>query len=322
MFIKPLLILSITCNIIGFNLFSDNFDRKISETYSRESYSTVSADTFDPQFTVLPNVEVKTNSNNAYINSRQYVLVDGDSGVLLLGRDSEKEVPIASTTKIMTTVIALENYSLDEVVKIKYDSTIQPGADSYLRTNEEITVSELLHCLLIKSGNDAAHALAVYMDKVEGIDIGEFVQKMNNKAVELNMRNTYYKDPAGLDTSGYSSAYDLSIITRYALKNPVFRQIVATKNYVATNTTKSIFHQLENSNRLVNEYNYPGAIGVKTGFMPEAGHCLVGAAERGEHQLIAVILSTYADTANASADEAKKLLDWGFDNIVWNEPLK
>ena len=317
MLIKPLLILSIVYSIIGFNLFSANLDGKISEIYSREDYSNVSANISNLKFNTLSTVEIKANSNSAYINSRQYALIDDDSGVLLLGKDSDKRVPIASTTKIMTAVIALENYTLDETVTIKYDSTIQPGADSYLRTNEEITVSELLHCLLIKSGNDAAHALAVHMDKIEGISIDEFIGKMNNKAEELNMNNTHYKDPAGLDTDGYSSAYDLSTITRYALKNKIFRQIVATKNYVATNTTKSIFHQLNNSNRLVNEYNYPGAIGVKTGFMPEAGHCFIGAAERDGQTLIAVILSTYADTATASADEAKKLLDWGFENVIW-----
>jgi D-alanyl-D-alanine carboxypeptidase len=171
--------------------------------------------------------------------------------------------------------------------------------------------------MLIKSGNDAAYALAEYYSSDGSGNVEAFVKLMNDKAYDLGMYDTHYEDPAGLDTTGYSSAQDLFTITKYALKYKQFAEIVSTPKTVVTSTDGSIFHQLDNSNRLVGEYNYMGAIGVKTGYMPEAGHCLVGAAKRDGHTLIVVILQTNADTATASADEARKLLDWGWQNIIW-----
>jgi len=316
---KSLIILSALYSLVGFNLSSGNVDNKIADYYSKESYTSASAT--EPQAS-LPEIRqlpfVKPNAGKAYANSRNYALIDGDTGEILATKDAKKRVPIASTTKIMTAVVSLENYGLDDVVTVPAKATAQTPTVVLLRTNEKITVSELLHCLLIKSGNDSAYALASNMDSVgTGDNILPFIEKMNEKAKELGMEDTNYKDPAGLSDEGYSSAENLAIITRYALKNPLFRQIVTTKNYVASNTSKTIFHKLENSNRLVTTYEYPGAIGVKTGFTFEASHCLVGAATRNGHTLIAVILGTYVDSATASADEARRLLDWGFANIVW-----
>jgi D-alanyl-D-alanine carboxypeptidase (penicillin-binding protein 5/6) len=215
----------------------------------------------------------------------------------------------------MTALLVLENYKLDEIVNVSETASNQIGADVFLRTGEKITVSELLHCLLIKSGNDAAYALAEHMSNNQGIE--QFLMAMNKKASELGMTNTFYKDPAGLDVSGYSTAKDLFTLTRIALKNDTFSKITSLSKYVAKNIDGTIYHQLDNSNRLVNEYKYIGAIGVKTGYMPEAGHCLVSAVEREGHTLIGIILSTYADTPSASADESRKLQDWGWSNIKW-----
>ena len=318
MITKPLIILSLVYNLVFFNLSAGKIDQRLADFYAKEDYSAAKAEN---QTTIIPTLRSQPTINSAspksYANARQYLLVDFETGDILAANNSSKHVPIASTTKIMTAVVALENYNLDDVVTISTEATTQPGADSYLRMGEKISVLELLYCMLVKSGNDSAYAIALFMDKSGNNDSKPFVEKMNQKAKELNMNDTEYHDSAGLDTSGYSSAEDLATITRYALLNPIFRQIVATPEYVATNIDKTIFHQLTNSNRLVNEYHYPGAIGVKTGYMPEAGHCLVGAAERDGHTLIAVVLSTYVDSATASVDEAKKLLDWGFTNVVW-----
>jgi len=319
MILKPLIALSIICNLIGFNLSAANTDQKVADSLAKESFSSAMA--ADNSLT-LPNIfelpSVKTNAAKSNILTKQYALIDGQTGIILNSKNPEEHVPIASTTKIMSAVIALENYRLDDIVTVPLKATQQIPTVVNLRSGEKITVSELLHCLLIKSGNDSAYAIGTHMDKSgSNDDIKPFVDKMNQKAKELGMNNTHYQESAGLSDDAYSSAADLGIITRYALKNPTFREIVSTQNYVATNTAKTIFHQLENSNRLITTYQYPGAIGVKTGFTYAASHCLVGAATRNGHTLIAVVLGTYADTASASADEARKLLDWGFSSVVW-----
>jgi D-alanyl-D-alanine carboxypeptidase len=313
---KSLVALSIICNLVGFNLSATKTDTKLADFYAKEDYQSVSAaDSINLLSGVVLPI-VKDNAAKAYINTKNYALIDGDTGILLLGKNQDDKVPIASTTKIMTAVVALENYKLDEVVTVPYKATVQTPTVVNLRTEEKITVSELLHCLLIKSGNDSAYALAAHMSG-QPDDIKPFVDKMNEKTKTIGLNNTHYLDPAGLSDEGYSTANDLGTITRYALLNPTFREIVTTQKYVATNTTKTIFHQLENSNRLVTAYQYPGAIGVKTGFTYAASHCLIAAAKRNGHTLVAVILGTYVDSATASADEARKLLDWGFANVIW-----
>ena len=314
---KSLVALSLVCNLVGFNLSAGKTDTKLAEFYSKEDYQKASASNFlnAPDPTILP--KTKENAAKAYINTKNYALIDGETGTELLGKNQYDHVPIASTTKIMTAIISLENYSLDDIVTVPREATVQTPTVVNLRTGEKITVSELLHCLLIKSGNDSAFALATHLNNSED-DIKPFVEKMNQKAKELGMKDTVYQDPAGLSDEGFSTASDLGVITRYALLNPTFREIVTTEKYVATNTTKTIFHQLENSNRLVTSFDYPGAIGVKTGFTYAASHCLIGAAERNGHTLIAVILGTYVDSADASAIEARKLLDWGFGNVIWS----
>lgn len=318
MITKPLIILSTLYSLVFFNYSANKADQKIAENYSKESYVSASADIGDVVIPRLLNFPyAKTNSPKAYINSRYYMLVDGDSGSLLASKSEDEKTPIASTTKIMTAVIALENYDLNEVVTTPPAATSQTPTLVNLRSGEEISVFELLNCLLIKSGNDAAFAIATHMDQPANSDIRPFVDKMNNKAKELGMKSTHYEDPAGLNDSGYSTASDLAIVTRYALQNSTFRQVVKTPEYTAKNTTETFFHKLENSNRLITTYQYPGAIGVKTGFTYAASHSLVAAAKRENHTLIAVILSTYVDSASASADEARKLLDWGFANVIW-----
>ncbi len=318
MITKPLILMSLILNLVGINLSASSFDSKIAANYSREDYELVRAVNESISILQVQRPLIKNNSNKAYVNTRNYALVDGISGEEIIGKDSKTPVPIASLTKIMTAVVALENYQLDDVVIVPYEATIQTPTVIYLRAGEEITVSELLHCLLIRSGNDAAYAIASHMDKETGSKPDNFVDKMNQKAKELGLKNTRFFDPAGLSDEGYSTASEMALLTRYALLNPIFRNIVKTDKYVASNTSNTIFHQLENSNRLITTYQYPGAIGVKTGFTYAASHCLIGAAERDGHQLIAVVLGTYVHSPTASADEARDLLDWGFSNVYWS----
>lgn len=312
---KILLLLSIISSSIGLNGFSEKIDNHTIQRLSNSNI-TVSASNSTlnlPDIVPFPKV---TSSEKGYANARHFILADLDTGKVLAKNAEKDEVPIASTTKIMTAVIVLENYKLDDVVTVSEEAATQIGADAYLRTGEKITVENLLNCMLIKSGNDSAYALAEHMSGDVG-GVQKFVEAMNKRAKELGMMNTNYNDPAGLDVTGHSSAYDLFLVTKHALTFDKFREIVKKDKWAAKNTDSTIWHELTQSNRLVAEYDYPGAIGVKTGYMPEAGHCLVGAAERDGHTLISIVLSTYADTAPASADESKRLLDWGFKNVEW-----
>lgn len=316
MILKSIIAISVIFNLAGLNFVSDKLDNAIYKDEIGDSTDAL-ASVYDlnlPEIYQRP--EVNKSAPKPNISAYNYLIADLESGSVLYKYDVNRRVPIASTTKIMTAIVSLENYKLDDVVTISEKAANQAGSDTYLRVGEQITVGELLYCLLIKSGNDSAYALAEHMS-YNNDSIAEFVSKMNETAKKLGMKNTDYHDPAGLDVTGYSSAYDLFLATRYAMKFITFKEIVKTKEYTATNTTKTISHPLATSNRLVGEYQYPGAIGVKTGYMPEAGHCLVSAVERNGHTIIGVVLNTFADTPSASADESRKLLDWGFSNSVW-----
>lgn len=316
MITKSLVILSIICNLTGLQGVADKFDKAVV----RDRTGTIQAAKASNLDSILPDLQPRPRLRTAtppFINSKEFLLVDNDSGTVLAKENYKERVPIASTTKIMTAVVVLEYYDLDEVVTVSPDAAFQNGSDSFLRVGEKITVTELLHCLMIKSGNDAAYALAEHMNTEKEIGIVKFVEAMNQKVESLGLKDTRYFDPAGLDPEGYSSAFDLYLITKLALKNELFKEIIIKEQYAAKNVDGTIWHELKNSNRLVADYHYPGAIGVKTGYLPEASHCLVGAAERNGHTFISIVLGTYADTASASADESKKLLDWGFSNTVW-----
>lgn len=262
---------------------------------------------------VLPRPYLATKNKNPGVSAYSVVLMDAPTKVVLYEKDSRKRVPIASTTKIMTGIIVLENYNLSDTITISKTAAATIGSDIQLRTNEKMTVENLLKALLVQSGNDAAVALS------EKIGTEEFVKKMNEKAKEFGMKDTMFKDPAGLDDSGYSTPYDLAILTSYALQNEKFSQIVQTKEADIVSADGKLGHKLESSNRLLfeNKIYYPYALGVKTGFTPAAGHCLVSAAQKDNHLLIGVILNTYKNTVEASAIESRKLLSWGFDNFEW-----
>ncbi len=315
---KSLFLVSIISSVLGFSFAEDRFDDAVYNLEQRDDRGVVASgiDAYLPELIRTP--EVKKSAPSANIRANNYLLADLESGKVMLKKGDKTEVPIASTTKIMTALVVLDEYALDEVVTVSADAAYQVGADAFLRVGEKMSVSELLHCLLIKSGNDSAYALAEHANNADDVGISKFISLMNEKAVELGMTDTKYEDPAGLDVTGYSTAYDLFTLTSEALKSKIFRKIVGTEKYVAKNTEKSIYHELKNSNRLVGEYNYIGAIGVKTGYMPEAGHCLVSAASREGNTLVGVVLHTYLDTVTASADESVRLLDWGFRNIDWH----
>ncbi|MCX6809444.1 MAG: D-alanyl-D-alanine carboxypeptidase [Candidatus Berkelbacteria bacterium] len=244
------------------------------------------------------------------INAESTVLINEPDKYVLFGKNEDNPVAIASVTKIMTATIALEIYKPTDIVEIKKENTEINGSKVFLKEGEKLTVEDLMYCLLLNSGNDAAKTLGNTK-----ITEKEFVGLMNKKATELGLTNTHFMDTAGLDDTGHSSARDIAILFSYALKNPEFKKIVSTAEKQVISQDKSQTHDLKNSNRLTTgEIPLDGVIGGKTGFTPDAGHTLVTAASKDGHTIIGVVLKTDSDTAPASAIEMQKLLEWGFNS--------
>jgi D-alanyl-D-alanine carboxypeptidase len=259
-----------------------------------------------------PQKKEKVKDPNVYLKNG--ILLDTGSSYPLWQKNANNRVPIASTTKIMSAIVALENYNLDDTIVFSQKAAQQIGSDTQIKAGEKLSVESLLKAALIVSGNDAIYAVAEKM----GVD--NFINKMNEKASWLNLQNTHFKDPAGLDDEGYSSAYDLAIITAYALKNKKFAAIVKIPETEIYSTDNKYVHKLENSNRLIKSDNplyLPEALGIKTGFTPVAGHCLVSAININNKTIVSVVLNTVEFTTDASAKESKKLLEWGINSFYW-----
>jgi len=233
------------------------------------------------------------------------VLIDGRNGQFLYEKNSSQRVYPASTTKILTAVIALEKCKLDDKVTIPAAACNVEGSAIGLLEGEKISLQDLLYALLLNSGNDTAVAIAMHVaGSVEG-----FTDLMNKKAVELGAVNSHFNNPNGLpDPNHYSTAYDMALISYYTMQNPEFRKIVATKIRTIERDDPTAQIYLENHNRLL--WNYEGAIGLKTGYTEEARQCLVSAANRGGRELVAVVMKT--EGSNIWTDSTA-LLDYGFN---------
>jgi D-alanyl-D-alanine carboxypeptidase (penicillin-binding protein 5/6) len=221
----------------------------------------------------------------------------------LWSRDPAAQRAMASTTKIMTAVVVLERASLDDIVTVDKRSATVGQSAMGLVVGERLTVGELLKGVLVQSGNDAAVLIAEYVGgSVEG-----FVRLMNEKAAALDLLDTRFANPHGLDQAGhYTSAADLTSLARYAMRNPVFRQIVGT--YTLKVRSDHYTHVLTNHNVLLKTYK--GAEGIKTGWTDDAGYCVVVAAQRNGVELIGTVMGAASEQDRAR--QAKKLLDWGF----------
>ena len=213
------------------------------------------------------------------------LLVELDSGKILFEKDSGERRKIASLTKVMTAVLALEHKDPTAKVRIS-EKAAEIGENSMeIDAGEIYTLEELLYGLILHSGNDAAYAIA----EASAGSSERFVEWMNTKAGELGMKDTFFADPSGLDDSTYSTPEDLVRLTRYALKNPKFREIVRTVEFeVIGDSHKYMF--LQNQTNLLS--TYPGVAGVKTGFTEEAGLCLITYAENGGHEVVGVVLNS------------------------------
>lgn len=239
------------------------------------------------------------------INSRVAVIFDRASGDIIYGKEQNKKYKMASTTKIMSAIVVLENSNLMEVVNISKKSANTGGSRLGLKFEDKITVNDLLYGLMLSSGNDAAVALAEHV----GGSIQDFAEMMNKKAEEIGLTSTHFVTPHGLDQDEhYTTAYELAKTADYALKNKKFREIVGTKEYTVTINGKP--KKISNTNELLGNLN--GVYGIKTGFTNGANRCLVTGIKRGNLDIICVVLG--ADTKKYRTQDSVKLIEYAFSN--------
>ncbi len=257
-------------------------------------------------FSTITVAEDHDDTSPPELSAEAAALIDVKSGRILYEQEGDKRLPIASITKIMTAIIALENHAPDDIVTVSDRAEGVEGSSIYLKRGEKVKLINLLYGLMLRSGNDAAVAIAEHVGgSVEG-----FVFLMNQKAEELGMNNTHFANPHGLDDEEhYSTARDMAILTAYAMGNPVFQEIVSTR-------VKSVDWPGEQWNRLFINKNkllryYRGADGVKTGYTRKANRTLVSSATRDGMQLAAVTLNDPDDWMDHT-----NLLDWGFEHFV------
>lgn len=244
-------------------------------------------------------------SNEPKLNAKVGLIFDRNSKTILYEKNGLKQVPMASTTKILTSIVVLENADLTDVVTIDKKAAGTGGSRFGLKVNDKVTVHDLLYGLMLCSGNDAAVALAMHV----GGSIEGFAEMMNKTAKELGCVNSHFVTPHGLDQEGhYTTAYELACMADYGLKIPKFKEIVSTKTYTATINGKPKL--ITNTNELLG--NLDGVYGVKTGFTNGANRCLVTACKRGELDIITVILG--ADTKKIRTMDSIKLIEYAYKN--------
>lgn len=270
------------------------------------SYAADTSGTLNSSVSNNPALTVDVNSGAVSVSAYSAVLIDARDCNILYAKNAAERLPMASTTKIMTAIIAIEYGDLNATVEIPSAAVGVEGSSIYLYTGEKLTLLDLLYALLLESANDAAAAIALTIAGSEE----EFSHLMNDKAAELGLSDTRFQNPHGLDAEGhFTTAIDLARLSAYALKNETFAKIVSTrKTTIPLNGTEG-FRLLINHNKMLRSYE--GAIGVKTGYTRHSGRCLVSAAERDGLTLIAV-------TLNASNDwnDHRKMLDYGFSSYV------
>ena len=235
---------------------------------------------------------------------RSSILIEAKTGRVLYEQNAHEPLPMASTTKIMTALVALENGNVHDLVTAGKNAFGVPGTSIYLSLGEQLPLLDMLYGLMLASGNDAAVAIAEHI----GGSVDGFCKMMNDRAAVLGCEDTVFATPHGLPAENHhTTARDLALIAREAMQNPTFREIVSTQRASIPWAEHDYDRILNNKNKLLSEY--PGAIGVKTGYTKAAGRCLVFAAERDGLELIGVVLN-----CPDWFQEAEALLDRGFEN--------
>lgn len=257
----------------------------------------------------LPDYPVNVaGAKTLYLTAKAAIVVDVDSRVVIFAKNSASRLLPASTTKIMTALIVLENFNLDNVLSVP-DLDEIVGQNMGLIEDEKMTVRNLLYGLLVHSANDAALTLA----SGHPLGKGEFIYSMEKKAKELGLTNTHFANFSGLDQANhYSTVFDLAHLASYAMENPNFAEIVKTPKITISDVTGEHQYNLENTNELIG--GIPGIKGVKTGWTEGAGECLVSYVERNGRKIVTALLGSrdrFAETA--------RLINWVFENYQWRK---
>ena len=245
------------------------------------------------------------------------ILIDSNRGKVLFEKNMNQKMYPASTTKIMTAILTIENCNLEDVVTVNYNaiSNIPAGySTAELITDENLTVKQLLEVLLVHSANDAANVLGMHV----GGSIESFVTMMNSKAQELGCENTHFTNTYGLhDENHYTTARDLAIIAKYCMKNNEFRHFVSQPNCQIAPTNKHAARSFNNTNDLINtssSFYYKYAIGIKTGYTKEAGNCLISASRKDNFETIAVVLNT-GTVHGARCEDSISLFNYAYNTF-------
>lgn len=222
------------------------------------------------------------------VSASSYAVIEQASGRMLYQSNGDAPMPMASTTKVMTAILVLETLDISKEYDIPSEAVGIEGSSIYLQKGEKLTGEELLYGLMMASGNDAAHALAI----ITAGSTEAFIELMNTKARELGLNNTKFSDPCGLKSEEhYTSANDLARLCAYAMNNETFKKIVSTQNYQIRGAKDGEVRNLYNKNRILGEFE--GGNGIKTGYTRKAGRCLCSSAERNGMQVICVVLNDY-----------------------------
>ncbi|NLD87978.1 MAG: D-alanyl-D-alanine carboxypeptidase [Clostridiales bacterium] len=272
----------------------------------------------------------KIYGNEPNLTCNTALLFESTSNQLIFAKDPDKRIFPASTTKLMTALLAVENCRLDEIVTVTKSALSQvPKSSSLagLKADEKMTMENMLKCLLVPSGNDAANVIA---EHVSG-SVDAFVELMNKRSAELGCKDTNYRNPSGFhDEDHYTTALDLLVVTLEACKYPAITEICAAAQVsVPANDVVKEERYFNNTNFLisrhkVSDYIYNHATGLKTGSTTPAGQCLVATAEKGDMKLISIVMGAQNDTSGKQIklthfSESRKLLEWGFNNFVRKE---
>ena len=242
------------------------------------------------------------------LNSRAAVLLDGDTGRVLYGKNETEVLPMASTTKIMTCILALENAGPDTEVLISDRAASMPEVKLHVRKGERYRLRDLLYSMMLESHNDTAVAIAEHL----GGSVSGFAAKMNQKAKLLGMSSTHFITPNGLDANGhYSTASDMCKLASYAIKNKDFLSLVQTKSHSFSDCSGKYHYSLTNHDAFLSYYE--GALGIKTGFTGKAGYCFVGAAKKNGITLTSCVLASgWPPNKSFKWSDTKSLMDYGF----------
>lgn len=244
------------------------------------------------------------------IDAEAAAVIDFDSGTVLFEKNSNEKLQIASITKLMTAIIALEQGTLDEQIIVSNKAALTEGSKIWLYSGETISLKNLLYAILIHSGNDAAIAIAEHI--AEDNEVKTFVDKMNKKAKKLGLLSTHFENPIGFDSpQNYSTVYDIALLARYTYRNEFIRNAVSKNTMTISSVDGNLTHDLQSTNDLLN--SFLNVLGLKTGHTEKAGLCFVSVIENDNQNKIIIVVLNSPERFN----ETKMLATWAFRSYIW-----